>query len=1043
MPLDPHEYYLMQRRRQARYSYDVYRYQQQQIAKQIAAQEAARQAQARFELSAQEETRVRNLREIKEKYGATYLGIQAGLEGQKLEAEFRLKHIRGAPDTALFYTSEGEKITRDTAVRRLSEQHTDLLKEISNVEKFKSEGYKVRQTAAGKIEFYKTGKQLETEAISKKARELEQFYEKNKLAGLAHFTTTGILSWEDPFGLVSAYHAVAGNKREVMRTKAKASIDLDTAIQQGAPVYALKAFTGPFATVGFSYAIGAGAHAAAGKVTELTGKAALSYATQTGVKAALARASPYIFKGAMVSGGAVMGGLAAKDLYETYKRDPVLAGAKGITFLGALYSGIKGWKSLEGTKWSIKSRGQAAKDWYYKQHPEGKYELQLYKYKSGVEVTGREPGRLRQFGETVRQKAGAFKERVTGRAVKMSKGQRDFIKEFMKRPGDFEVKMSGEVRDIKAMSAREAFMRTFKGKTYDFETGKYISKGPPGKIAPKGEVWTPDALKGRVSYYKKLPKYYYEKLVGKLRGDTKSPSFGKGKAYDFVDIISKQTGEKVTVPRKGLNWGRASLEFVTEGGVEKAKLSRFGFREYKPGKEIGVATRKHLENTGAHLTFKERLTKNIKGFRLSGDKAKGLSVELKPGQLGKPEYSVFDFNLVKDKAKVRPILEFFKSKVVKGRTTPLKTKGGKRIFDFGYIELTKYSKPGKAAGGLLGPEDIPLGSVPPESPIKIPLFKGKVWDPAADFGRGKWITPSSDPGVSIVRGQPGAVSAFAPTDKAMSSVLKEATKAPLFFDFVQPGGVAAATALVSLPPGVPLVFKGGGSVGGVHEIVGRADLYKGDTVKFKLERDFRKPVEERVGVGQQLKQIGRLEPSRNVRAVPEVLLGFDFGELKDFKTRHFEGLMPVGIQEKYVYHVIGAQPLTSGHGLKPDFDRLQRQRWDYGQDVVFDVDTAQARRRGLKHLVGSAQDYEFMRAYGTLPGEVTFDIPEYPGGGPPPYELDLWGKETDDLTGIFAFGRHRKHPLKNINVVAEEMLTGKVLKTRKVGGRKVVKHRKK
>ena len=964
MPVNPHEYYLMQRRRQARYSYDVYRYRQKEIAKQVAAQQAAQQ---QYALSREEAQRVQTLREVAESQGQTYVGIRAGLEGQKLEAKLRLQRIRGAPEDALFYTAGGEKITRDTAIRRLEQQHTDLMVELANVKRFEKEGYSIRE-AQGKLEFYKTPEQIRQDAIGKKAQQLETFYTKGdplgfvkglvgagerlvkgdirgaagrvvagagqtyeSLAGQAHYVSTGWLSWEDPLHIKSTVQAATGDRRGAIRTKAAASIDLDAAIKQGLPAYALKAYTGPFATVGFSFAGGAGVHAAAGKATEVTGKWALSYAAQTGVKAAVARATPYLLKGGMVATGAVMGGLAVKDVYETYQRDPLLAGAKAITLAAAIYGGYKGWKSLEGTKWSMSSRGAAAKEWYYTKHPKGKYEIP-YKGRLGVEV---KPKTKFEIGQKIRgQVAKLHPERVKGR-----------VKDLYHKIGEFKVK---------------EFMKKPHFKKYDTPAGIKI------KLAP-------------------------------------------GQKYPTRNIIGKElaTPKGAAQPKPtGLNWSNIKYKISFVKGRVKHTAAKLGYKKYKPGDT----------------------------YVFSASKKGGASFEMYRSL--KPYYRGVELSAEGEKIKPRPLLDFLKTKIIKGRSPVYKTKlGQKRIFDFAYLETTAIKKGPKVGGLLPGPDDIPTGKVPPVSDAMS--FKGRVFD----FKTGKWAS-SPDPGgvtISKAGGIPGADAATAQIADTFKPVITDVlTKSPPpIFEAVDTSkAFVAGASLVSVAPGV--TRKGAGSIGDVYEIVGKTKGFTPADVVLETDQAFKQPIKERMGQGLKLDFIGKQRLAREIMPTSEIagLVSGDI-DLRDFQYKQGQALQPEIITSKYKYQ-LSAQPqiLISGQGLRPEF--LEKQRYDVIQDVVFDMGTKSVPRSASALALAQRQQYDYMRAFGQLPGTVEIPFPEIGGPVFPPFELDLWGGESGDPMGIYAFGRSRKHPLKDIRIVAKEMLTGKIQ-----GGHKSGKRRKK
>jgi hypothetical protein len=135
--------------------------------------------------------------------------------------------------------------------------------QIRQIRRFKKEGYQIRRTPEG-YEFYKTPEQVKRESILKKKKELKKFYKEEPLPGLGHFISTSFLSYEDPLGFVSTYYALRGEKEKVFETKAKASIDLDAALDAGVASYILKISTSPIASIGIAYGIAAGIGASVG-----------------------------------------------------------------------------------------------------------------------------------------------------------------------------------------------------------------------------------------------------------------------------------------------------------------------------------------------------------------------------------------------------------------------------------------------------------------------------------------------------------------------------------------------------------------------------------------------------------------------------------------------------------------------------------------------------------------------------------------------------------------------------------------------------------
>ena len=104
---------------------------------------------------------------------------------------------------------------------------------------------------------------IEKIELEKRKKELSSFYRQNPLGGLAHTWSTGVLSWEDPFGLKTLGYTFEGlftgkdTRGKILETKARASMDLDKSLKEGYPSYIWKSYTGPLSTVAMSYGAGA------------------------------------------------------------------------------------------------------------------------------------------------------------------------------------------------------------------------------------------------------------------------------------------------------------------------------------------------------------------------------------------------------------------------------------------------------------------------------------------------------------------------------------------------------------------------------------------------------------------------------------------------------------------------------------------------------------------------------------------------------------------------------------------------------------------
>jgi len=87
-----------------------------------------------------------------------------------------------------------------------------------------------------------------------------------RVAGMGLWISTGLLSWEDPFGIVSGYQALRGEPEKALETKARAVVGLPIGEPWSPERFAFlgKAFTGPVAMVGITYGISAGLGAGVG-----------------------------------------------------------------------------------------------------------------------------------------------------------------------------------------------------------------------------------------------------------------------------------------------------------------------------------------------------------------------------------------------------------------------------------------------------------------------------------------------------------------------------------------------------------------------------------------------------------------------------------------------------------------------------------------------------------------------------------------------------------------------------------------------------------
>jgi len=217
-------------------------------------------------------------------------------------------------------------------IKELEETRSTLSTQKTDVRRMEREGYQVRKTTGGKWEFFKTPEQIEHELVSAKKKQLRKAMTGSpgeRLAGLGVWVTTSFLSWEDPLGIKSTVRAIRGNVEGALETKARASIDLDLALKEGAGSYILKVATGPIATVGITYSI-----------TSVLGAG-------IGALKTIAPITAKVLEGGLAVG---FGALVVKETYPVVEKD-IKTGEYGdlashLGMLGILiYSGYKGYKT--------------------------------------------------------------------------------------------------------------------------------------------------------------------------------------------------------------------------------------------------------------------------------------------------------------------------------------------------------------------------------------------------------------------------------------------------------------------------------------------------------------------------------------------------------------------------------------------------------------------------------------------------------------------------------------------------------------------------
>lgn len=169
----------------------------------------------------------------------------------------------------------------------------------------------------------------EQQRIKNKMDELRSFYDRPSVEGFLHTWSTGLLSWEDFLGSKSLYYTLTGNREKVIETKARASLDLDASLKEGVSFFAVKSITGPFGTIGLTYASGAALGAGFGSLKTIlphAGKIAETlFAVETGI-------------------------IGVKEAYPRFKKnidDKKFANIiSDIVIIGTLgYSGYRGYKT--------------------------------------------------------------------------------------------------------------------------------------------------------------------------------------------------------------------------------------------------------------------------------------------------------------------------------------------------------------------------------------------------------------------------------------------------------------------------------------------------------------------------------------------------------------------------------------------------------------------------------------------------------------------------------------------------------------------------
>ena len=180
---------------------------------------------------------------------------------EKRIGDITVRHIGMDKDIDLGFGKrpEMEEPVTDAEVllgRQLGLGKVETFKEIQKVQ-FEKYKFEVAQYEKKEIEVEKTKGEL---------KRLMEGTPLERVAGLGIWVTTGMLSWEDPFGIPSAYYALRGEPEKAIETKARAIVGLPIGEPWSAERFGFlgRAYTGPVATVGITYGVSAGLGAGIG-----------------------------------------------------------------------------------------------------------------------------------------------------------------------------------------------------------------------------------------------------------------------------------------------------------------------------------------------------------------------------------------------------------------------------------------------------------------------------------------------------------------------------------------------------------------------------------------------------------------------------------------------------------------------------------------------------------------------------------------------------------------------------------------------------------
>ena len=268
---------------------------------------------------------------------------------EKRVGDITVRHIGMDKDMDLGFGERPRKAEPITDAEIILGKQLGLgrVKTFKEIQKAQIETYEFK-----KLEYEK--KKIEFE---KKKGELKRLMKGTPIewvAGLAIWVTTGLLSWEDPFGILSAYYALRGEPEKAIETKARAVVGLPIGEPWSPERFKFleRAYTGPLAMAGITYGVSAGLGAGIGAFEATTvGKYPLLISK--GVKIVAGVTKPIW---TLTPAKAIEIGIGGYFGYKAVEQAiPIIAKAKEeddygplAGYLGSLaiygYTGIKGYK---------------------------------------------------------------------------------------------------------------------------------------------------------------------------------------------------------------------------------------------------------------------------------------------------------------------------------------------------------------------------------------------------------------------------------------------------------------------------------------------------------------------------------------------------------------------------------------------------------------------------------------------------------------------------------------------------------------------------